>query len=222
MASSEQWLAAVWPAVRDHLPDPPATVVELGCGRVGGFVPRLRQEGFETIGIDPEAPDGEDYRRIEFERCDLPAQLDAIIACTSLHHVADPDEVVAKIADALDPNGLVIVVEWDWESFDEATARWCSDRAEDGSWLQRRLEGWTASGQPWEDHFRSWAAEHGIHSARELLGRLDERLQRVSCERGPFLFADLVGVSEADEREAIGAEEIRALRVDYVGRRGKG
>src|SRR5205823_14022824 len=133
---------------------------------------------------------GEHYRRIEFERCDLPVQLDGVIACTSLHHVADPNEVVTKIADAIVRTGVVIIVEWDWESFDESTARWCSDRAEYGSWLQRRLDGWRGSGRPWEDYFRSWASEHGIHSARELLDRLDDRFQRVACERGPFLFAD--------------------------------
>jgi SAM-dependent methyltransferase len=222
VASTERWLAAVGPTVRGHLPDPPATVVELGCGQAGGFVPRLLDAGYEAIGVDPQAPEGEAYRRLEFERCELPVPLGAVIACTSLHHVADPGEVVAKIADALAPDGAVIIVEWDWESFDEATARWCADRAEDGSWLQRRLEGWRASGQRWEDYFRSWAEEHGIHSARKLLGLLDKRFERVSCERGPFLFADLAGVSEADELAAIGSGGIRAMRVDYVGRVAEG
>jgi SAM-dependent methyltransferase len=218
MTSSERWLAALWPTVRGHLPDSPATVVELGCGKFGGLVPRLRQDGYEAIGIDPEGPDGEDYRRVEFERCQMPVPLDGAIACTSLHHVADPGEVVAQIADALAPTGVVIIVEWDWERFDEPTARWCSDRAADGSWLQRRLEGWRASGQPWEDYFRSWAEEHGIHSARELLDRLDGRFERVACQHGPFLFADLDEVGEAEERAAIDSGAIRAMRVDYVGR----
>lgn len=218
MSSPERWLTALCPTIGEHLPPPPATIVELGCGRYGGFVPRLCDRGYEAIGVDPEAPAGDEYRRIEFERSELPGHLDGVIACTSLHHVADPDEVVAKMADGLAPGGVVIVVEWDWESFDEATARWCADRAEPESWLDRRLKGWRASGQPWEDYFRTWAGEHGIHSARELLHRLDKRFERIACTRGPFLFADLADVSQADELEAIGRGAIQALRVDFVGR----
>ena len=192
--------------------------MELGCGRFGGFVPRLRESGYEAYGIDPAAPEGDGYLPTEFERTELPSPLSAVIACTSLHHVADPAEVVARIADSLDPGGVLLVVEWDWEAVDEQTARWAFQRAEPDSWLSRRHEGWNASGQPWERYFRSWAGEHGIHSAGALLRELDERFQRVACERGPFFFADLTDTSEADESEAIRSGAIRAVRIDYLGR----
>jgi SAM-dependent methyltransferase len=218
MSSHERWLDALWPTVREYLPPPPATIVELGCGRFGGFVPRLREDGYEAIGIDPAAPEGEDYQRVEFEHSDLPRQLDGVIACTSLHHVADPGEVVARIADALRRPGVLVVVEWDWQSFDEASARWCFDRAQPESWLTRRHEGWKASGQPWETYLRDWARGHGIHDAARLLRHLDERFQRVKCERGPYFFAGLTDTTESDEREAIKSGVIQALRIDYVGR----
>jgi SAM-dependent methyltransferase len=216
--TSERWLTAVWPKVQQHLPPAPATVVELGCGRFGGFVPRLRALGYEVLGVDPSAPDGAEYRQIEFEHSELPAPLDAVIACTSLHHVADPAEVVAKIAGALAPAGLAIVVEWDRESFDEATARWSLDRVGDDGWLARRHEGWAASGQSWERYLSDWAGGHGIHPVGQILRHLDERFQRVHCQRGPYLFADLPSTSEADELRAIESGAIRALRIDYVGR----
>jgi SAM-dependent methyltransferase len=218
MTSDDRWLGAIWPTVQRHLPPPPATVVELGCGSVGGFVPRLRDSGYEAIGIDPKAPDADEYRRIEFERSELPARLEGLIACTSLHHVADPAEVVARMAGALGSGGVVIVVEWDWESMDEATARWCFERAPAEGWIRRRREGWEASGQPWGSYLRAWASEHGIHSVDRLLSELDERFERLACDRGPFYFADLDGASEDDELAAITVGAVQPARVDYVGR----
>src|SRR5262245_43513034 len=124
MRAAEQWLAAVWPAVRPWLPAPPARVAEIGCGPLGGFVPMLRWEGYEVVGVDPHAPGGDDYRRDEFEHVDF-RDLDAVLASTSLHHVRDPADVVGRIASALAGDGRVIVVEWAWEEFDEPTAEWC-------------------------------------------------------------------------------------------------
>jgi len=223
MTAEQRWLEALWPTVRSVLPPPPATIVDVGCGRLGGFVPRLHDNGYEAVGIDPVAPEGDIYRRIEFERCDLPAQLNGVVACTSLHHVADPPEVLDKVASALASGGVVIVVEWDWESFDEPTARWCFERigeSEAESWLARRRAEWTASALRWEDYLRGWTREHGVHSARGVVRELDRRFQRVTCGRGPYLFTELDETTEADERDAIDAGQIQAMRIDYVGRLG--
>jgi SAM-dependent methyltransferase len=211
----------MWPRVRSNLPPPPATIVELGCGRLGGFVPALRDSGYQALGIDPAAPEGSRYRQIEFEHSDLPANLDGVVACTSLHHVGDPAEVLDKIAAALAPGCKVIVVEWDWERFDEATARWCFDRLEDPAadgWLRRHRDGWGASNEAWNDYLRGWASQHGIHRGARLLEELDQRFRRERCDRGPYFFPDLVQTTEADEVEAIEAGEIQATRIDYVGR----
>jgi SAM-dependent methyltransferase len=219
VTSKELWLSAMWPGVRSWLPSPPAAVVELGCGSLGGFVPALRADGFAAVGVDPAAPEGPAYQRIEFERAELPADLHAVVASTSLHHVADPAATVDKVAGALGADGLVIVVEWDWESFDEGTARWCLDReVHPDGWLRRRLDAWADSGQPWESAFQGWAVEHGLHSARALVAELDRRFDRVVSDRGPYLFTELVDTTEADEQRAIDAGEIPALRIDYVGR----
>ena len=71
------------------LPVAPARVLEIGCGQQGGFVPMMQAAGYQATGVDPEAPPGPSYRQVEFERYAAPGQLDAIVACTSLHHVAD-------------------------------------------------------------------------------------------------------------------------------------
>ena len=193
----------------------------MGCGRLGGFVPRLLEAGYEAMGVDPAAPEGDDYRRVEFERSEISGPLEGVVACTSLHHVADPGEVLDKITHDLAPGGLIIVVEWDWEGFDAATADWCFERLDHSgpeSWLHHRHDQWAASGQAWEDYLHGWARQHGLHSARRLVAGLDQRFQRLICRRGPYLFAELGETSEADERHAIDTGRIGALRIDYVGR----
>jgi hypothetical protein len=78
MAPDDRWLAAVWPFVRGQLPPAPATapatVLEVGCGTLGGFVPALWEGGYQALGVDPEAPEGSDYQRIEFEHYTRPGR----------------------------------------------------------------------------------------------------------------------------------------------------
>jgi SAM-dependent methyltransferase len=213
----------MWPIVQSYLPPPPATIVELGCGRLGGFVPMLLHSGYEALGVDPAAPERESYQRLEFERAELPRHVDSVIACTSLHHVAEPGLVLDKTAAALRGGGRLVVLEWDWEGFDEATARWCFERLDPGEpdgWVQRHLDGWAASGQPWDEYLREWTHDHGVLSVRQLLEDLDRRFERLVCERGPYCFQGLLCTSEAEELDAIGAGLIQAIRIDYVGRAG--
>ncbi len=221
MPAQQQWLQTTWPLVRSYLPAPPARVVELGCGRLGGFVPMLGEDGYDAIGIDPAAPAGECFRQVPFEQVELAGEVDSIIACTSLHHVADPDQVLDRIVRALSPDGLVVVIEWDWESFDEASAGWCFERLGDSdtdSWIHRRRQQWIASGEPWQECFFGWARQHGLHSARGLVRALDARFERVTYRRGPYFFAELADVTERDELSAIEAGAIQPARIDYVGR----
>ena len=128
MTPDDPWLAAVWPFVRDQLPPVPARVLEVGCGSLGGFVRALLDGGYHSVGVDPEAPEGPGYQRIEFERYEPPQPVDCVVASLSLHHVADLDEVLDRLAALLVPGGALVVVEWAWEQFDEATARWCFAR----------------------------------------------------------------------------------------------
>jgi SAM-dependent methyltransferase len=224
MTPDERWLAAVWPFVRAQLPPAPASVVELGCGPLGGFVPALLAGGYDAAGVDPEAPAGPGYHQVQFEQYQPPRPVECVVASTSLHHVADLDEVLDRVATALVPAGALVVVEWAWERFDEATARWCFARlppppsAAEPGWLDQHRERWATSGQSWDAYCRAWATGEGLHTGEEILRGLDARFDRRLCTDGPYFFPDLAGTTEADEQAAINAGQVQATGIRYAGR----
>jgi SAM-dependent methyltransferase len=219
------WLASVWPFVSDQLPLPPAAVLEIGCGSAGGFVPALLARGYDAVGVDPEAPDGLAYRNMAFEEYEAPQPVQCVIACTSLHHVADLDQVFDGVSAALSPGGALVVVEWGWERFDEPTARWCFSRLgtpapdSEPGWLHRHRTNWVTSGQPWDAYLSNWATQEGMHPSQPIMRGLDGRFEHRSLSYGPHFFADLMDTTEVDEQAAIDAEQIQATGIRYVGKR---
>jgi SAM-dependent methyltransferase len=162
--SEDVWLRSTWSFVRSHLPAAPSRVVELGCGDHGGHLSALHDAGYDAVGVDPQAPDGPAYYRIPFEKYHADRPMDAVIASLSLHHVTDPDAVLDQVRDLLMPGGTLVVIEWAWEHFDEATAQWCFRRlpridADGDGWLHRRQAGWAQSGLPWDRFCHNWAQE---------------------------------------------------------------
>jgi SAM-dependent methyltransferase len=222
MSPDDRWLAAVWSFVRRQLPSPPARVLEVGCGSLGGVVPALLEGGYDAIGVDPDAPEGSVFQQVEVERYDPPWPVDCVVASTSLHHVADLDEVLDRLAALLVPGGVLVVVEWAWERFDEATARWCFARlaapapGDEPGWLHRHQERWLASGQPWDDYCRVWATGERLHPGEVIVRGLDARFHRQLHVEAPYFFADLADTSEAEEQAAIDAGRIQAGGIRYA------
>ena len=225
MTQDDRWLAAGWPFVTEQLPPPPASVLEIGCGALGGFVPALRDAGYRAAGVDPDAPEGPDYRRVEFERYQPPQPVDGAVASLSLHHVADLDLALDRLADLLAPGGVLVVVEWAWERFDEATARWAFARlappaaGDEPGWLHRHQERWSATGQPWDHYVRAWAEQEGIHPGEQVVAGLDARFNRRFQAERPYLFRGLPATSEAEEQAAIDAGLIGAVGTRYAAAR---
>jgi SAM-dependent methyltransferase len=219
--SDELWLATMWPFVRQHLPPSPARIVELGCGPLGGFVPRMRAIGYDAIGVDPEAPAGPEYEQIEFEQHSPTEPADALVASVSLHHVADLDDVLGRINSMLKPGATLVIIEWAHERFDEPTARWCFDRlgATGHSWLQHHYERWQESGLGWDEYFASWIQDEHLHPGADIIRALETRFETQSVSEGPYLFADLDGVTNEDEQAAIDAGQIQPGCLRYVGQR---
>jgi hypothetical protein len=113
-------------------------------------------------------------------------------------------------------------VEWAWEKFDEETAEWCFARLgpdDEVGWLHHRRDEWLASGLQWPNYLRGWVERERLHRGDELVGLLDERLQRELLENGPYFFPDLADTTEADEQAAIDAGVIKATRIDWAGSR---
>jgi SAM-dependent methyltransferase len=225
MTPDDPWLGAVWPFVREQLPPAPAKVLEVGCGAEGGFVPALLDDGYDAVGVDPEAPEGPAYRRVELERHEQPRPVECVVASLSLHHVTDLGEILDRLQAVLVPGGVLVVLEWAWERFDEATARWCFDRlappapGAEPSWLHKHQERWAASGQPWDRYLQGWVEETGLHPGEAIMRGLDARFARRLYAEGPFFFADLAGTGEAEEQAAIDAGRIRAGGLRYAARR---
>ena len=233
----EAWLAATWPFVRDQLPPPPAGVIELGCGLLGGHVPSLLRTGYHAIGVDPEAPEAPEapgtpspYRRIAFEDYRPDAPVDAVIASLSLHHTHDPGAVLDHIADLLIPGGTLVVIEWISEELDERTAQWCSghrprgpedpdDPDDPGSWLAGMLAEWTASGLPWDRYFQARLEEHALHPAAVIRRELEARFATVHLSTGPYYFPDLLDADEHTEQAAIDSGQINPGCLRYAGRK---
>lgn len=222
-APNERWLAATLPFVRAHLPEPPARVLEIGCGPLGGFVPVLRSDGYRATGVDPHASDGDGFQRTEFELSDRTRRFDAVVACTALHHVSDPAGVLDRISEVLVPGGVLVVIEWASERFDEATARWCFARLGaiegDGSWLHHHRAQWTGS-QTWDSYRRTWTEADGIHAGNEIIQAMNARFEPHVQTDGPYFFPDLDRTTRADEQAAVDAGEIRPTGIYHVGRRG--
>ena len=175
-------------------------------------------------GSTRNAPDGPDFRHVEFEQFEPPRPVDAIVASRSLHHVEDIDHVLDRVAAALRPGGVIVVAEWAWERFDDATARWCFARLgpppdDEPGWLQRRRDAWLASGEPWDTYFGDWARGHGLIRSDRILAGLDVRFERTLCDYAPYFFADLAEGSEQEEQAAIEGGEIRATGIRYAGTR---
>jgi hypothetical protein len=192
--------------VFDQLPPPPLRVVEIGCGREGGLVAELAAAGYDAIGVDPAAPDGERFVRAEFQSLD--GAWDAAVAGRVLHHVRPLDESLDRLA-RLAP--LLVVDEFASNRIDAAAQAWYE--------TQHRLlraAGVDPAGPPSLDEWRS--RHHGLHSDDVLLAALRARYHEQACERVPYLYRWLDGPnSEALERALVDAGALPAIGYRWAG-----
>jgi SAM-dependent methyltransferase len=228
MGESARWQERVDEFVLGQIGDAPARVLEVGCGE-GELALAMARAGHSVTAIDPRAPEGAIFRRVRIEEFSDPGPFDYVVAILSLHHVEDLGKVLGKIANLLHAGGTLVVVEFAWDRFDEATAEWALERlpaassSEKHSWLQRRCWEWARGGQggirvPAEARFARWAREEGFPSSRQMRGELGRRFVERLFAWVPYLYPDLDDdTSEADESAAIEAGAINATGFRYVG-----
>ncbi|WP_344749194.1 hypothetical protein [Streptosporangium vulgare] len=155
-----------------------------------------------------------------FEQYTSAEPVAGIVACTSLRHVADLDDVLDRMAGAVVPGGVVVVVEWAWERFDDATAQWCFARLPTGDgdgWLDRHREAWQASSRPWDGYIQTWSQNEHLHTGQDMMRGLRARFDTYLLEEGPYFFCDLADVTAAHEQAAIDSGDIQANCIRYIG-----
>ncbi len=229
MGEAAEWQRRIEGFVLDRIGDPPARVLEVGCGK-GDLAHALDRAGHSVIAIDPRAPEDWIFRRVGIEEFSEPGPFDHVVAILSLHHVEDIGGALDKMAGLLRAGGTLVVVEFAWDRIDSTTTEWAQARLPGASasgkhsWLERCCRGRAHSGGDdvghlhAEAHAAKWAGEEGLHGS----GRMREEITRRFVERTfswwPYLYPDLDDdTSEADELAAIEAGEINATSFCYVG-----
>lgn len=203
--------------VCSHIPEPPARVLEVGCGK-GDLARALAERGFEVTAIDPNAPDGEIFRRVRIEDFSDERGFDAVVASFSLHHIHDLRGALDRIASLLPPAGPLVVDEWAPERLAGRTARWYFE--------QRRAlayAGRTDSDVP--DAFDAWERQTaadlaGLHTSSTIRSELEFRFAERMLEWRPFLYRRrLDDALEPLERALIDDGGIEATGFRYAGER---
>ncbi|XNL82671.1 class I SAM-dependent methyltransferase [Actinomadura madurae] len=184
----------------EHLPAPPARVLDAGCGR-GELAAALQDRGYEVTGIDSDphevaaahdnaAPvieaDITRYRDRPF---------DAVLFSLSLHHVDRLDAAVARAKALLKPDGLLIADEFAWERADRATAAWFYDIAALIS--SAGLPGWRGPAEPADQPLQQWTRRHRdgdpSHTGAAMTDAIATRFDLTESARVPYLHRYLGG-----------------------------
>ena len=200
--------------LREQLPPAPARVLDVGCG-AGQLTTALAVEGYDVLGIDPRAPEGERFRRVLLEDLNPGEEaFDAVVASHSLHHIRDLHQALDRIAALLRPDGVLVLDEQGWDAADEPTLDWY--------WNQRRALAAAGHGDAPDTLAamrEEWEAEHvGLHGLEFMLSALAARFEERSFVRTPILYRMLGGVAtEVLEQALVEAGAIRPLGFRYAG-----
>jgi SAM-dependent methyltransferase len=194
--------------VEDHLPPAPARVLEVGCGR-GDLARAIAGSGYEVVAIDPDAPSGELFQAVRLEEFVAAAPFEAVVASRALHHIPDLPGALEKIAALLRPEGRLILDEHACDRLDEPTARW---------YLERRRASGEAAPSSLEECLADWEADHAdLHGYAAMRDELDRRFTERFFTWMPYLYGELAGVAEEEERALVEAGAIQAMGFRYVG-----
>jgi SAM-dependent methyltransferase len=188
------------PLALREFPQPPARVLEVGCG-TGELASALAADGYDVLAIDPRAPEGPIFRRTTLEALRVEGLFDAALASLALHHVDDLALALDKLHSLLRPDAPLVVRDFAWDLVDEPTARWDYKR------LGRR------------GGLAEWRDEHeDLHGFEAMRRELDARFRRRSLEWGPYLSEYQPAEDHVrEEQRLIESGEIRPIGFVYVG-----
>jgi len=194
--------------VRANLPAPPSRLLEVGAGN-GELARALADAGYDVVAIDPD-PRGADIRPVALHELDeRPGSFAAAVAVTSLHHVEPLEASLVRLAELLEPAGVLVVDEFDVGAFDERAAGW---------WLRQRR----ALGAAEHGTAEGLVAEHRahLHPLERIVAVLEAHFDVGAPVYGPYLYRWDLGESlRHDEEDAIARAEIPAVGARLLARR---
>ena len=116
-------------------------ILELGCGN--GFLSlELAREGHNVTGVDSDEAAVEtairtmhsdpfmsergrlDYELSDFATWEPKQEFDIVVVSRVLHHILRPEKILGKVQRLLREQGRIICVEFAYDQFDLATAKW--------------------------------------------------------------------------------------------------
>jgi SAM-dependent methyltransferase len=199
---------------REYLPPPPARMLDVGCGQ-GELTTALAVAGYDVLGIDPLAPQGDLFRRVRLEDLeDHEGGFDAVVASRSLHPIRDLAHGLDRVVTLLRPGGTLVLDELRWDLMDEPTLDWF--------YGQRRAlaaAGHGTAPASIGELREEWDATHlGVHGYEALRRELDKRFEERGFAPAPFLHRLLGGVAtEVLEQALIDAGAVQALGFRWAG-----
>lgn len=158
-------------------------MIEIGCGDAGGLVPALVAAGYDAIGVDPRAPAGDRFLRVDFR--EVEGAFDAAVAGRVIHHLTPLDEALDHLA-ALAP--LLVVDEFAWDLIDPDLQAW---------YEAERACRPGATGPPTLDEWR-WR-HPGLHPHDVVLAGVRARWEEQALEWVPY-FHHWLGEVESPDR----------------------
>jgi len=189
---------------RGSLPPPPARVLEIGAGD-GELAATLRELRYAVTAIDPRAAEADGVERTAL--IDADGRYDAAIAVVSLHHVEPLAESCGRLAELVEPGGVLAIDELDIRRYDERATSW---------WLhQRRAAGFEDDHTP--ESILEGMRGH-IHALDDVLAALAPHFSLGEPVRGPYLHRWHLppGLRENEER-LIGEGALPATGARVVG-----
>lgn len=206
------------------LPEPPARVLDVGCGS-GRVAAGLHRRGYMVVGIDPnpEAVEATEQRGVTAAVSALASfeaahDFDAVVLARSLHHVADLTAGLDRVESLLAPCGTVVLDEFAHDEADAGTAALfygLRDLLTDVGMVTEddpeRLS---------DEPLRRWRDEHQhdppLHEGEAMVTELRRRFNLTTVQRGPYLWAYLSESLEESTRAGSATLTLKALEARLI------
>lgn len=234
---------ALFRLIKRFVPSRKLSILDLGCGW-GSISLELAREGHNVLGIDRDeevikiAKRGngpENLRQkqgtLEYQVADFSSwknqgiEFDVALLSRVLHHIPQPDRVLAKVKQLLSSKGRIICVDYAYDRFDRQSATWFYHIR---SLLERA--GWFKSEKPLTDNIEESVKQildewHGparkeyFNKFEQLYGPLREMFIASHFSWEPYIFWDILRdlqISSADTLIAMAhaVSSMEALSID--------